>query len=359
MRIAHVTPVYPPKGGMGTVAHEYVEALRARSEEVSVFTPDYARAWIKWGNAAVMPSLLWKLRGYDVIHLHYPFYGGAIFTALAALIWRTPLVMTYHMHTEADGILGMIFRLYRWFIEPFIFLIAHSVLVSSFDYASSVKVTHARLVELPFSVDVERFHPGSAPTLRERLNIKADACVFLFVGGMDDAHYFKGVDVLIEAAYLLKEVAGWHVVCIGGGNKLETYKTMVEERGLEEVFHFAGRVHDGVLAHYYRAANVHILPSINRSEAFGLVTLEAGATGLPSLVSDLPGVRTLVEDRGTGFCLIPGSVDDLQEKMRWMIHHEQERASMGERARRHVEDRYSPKLITDQLQDLYRGVMVK
>src|SRR5689334_19040947 len=92
MRIAHVVPVYPPRrGGMGQVAYEYTERLRARGHSVHVFTPRYAdaptatvpdyvhrvRPPVHFGNAAALPSLLWQLAPFDLIHLHYPFYGGA------------------------------------------------------------------------------------------------------------------------------------------------------------------------------------------------------------------------------------------------------------------------------------------
>ncbi len=94
MRIAQVTPVYPPyRGGMGRVAFEYTERLRSRGHDVHVFTPrhgepdditqrdaDYVhriQARLSVGNAGLLPSLPTDLVGFDIVHLHYPFYGGA------------------------------------------------------------------------------------------------------------------------------------------------------------------------------------------------------------------------------------------------------------------------------------------
>ena len=82
MKIAQVTPVYPPRGGIGTVAKEYTDGLRAEGNKVMVFTPTYIKG-LYWGNAALMPKFLWQLKGFDIIHLHYPFYGGAFFTFIA------------------------------------------------------------------------------------------------------------------------------------------------------------------------------------------------------------------------------------------------------------------------------------
>jgi len=176
MRIAHVTPVFPPyAGGIGTVAQEYAAGLLDKGESVSVFAPEYAKQPFTYGNAAFSPRLLWKLRGLDVIHLHYPFYGGAMFAAMASYIWRTPLVVTYHMKTKAHGWLGMIFKLHRWVIEPFILRRAAAVLVSSSDYARSVGLRHNRLFDMPFGVDTDRFHPSEVPK---------EMFTFLFVGGL-------------------------------------------------------------------------------------------------------------------------------------------------------------------------------
>src|SRR4030095_5579449 len=73
-------------------------------------------------------------------------------------------------------------------------------------------------------------------------------------------------------------------------------------------------VPDDALPAYYRSADVVALPSVDRTEAFGLVLLEALACGTPVVASRLPGVRTLVEDGRTGYLVEPGNVDELADK---------------------------------------------
>lgn len=368
MEVAQVTPVYPPyRGGIGTVAEAYTQQLRDRGESVTVFTPEYNRGFsgnegeevfrlktvVQYGNAAFVPGLFWRLRSVDVIHLHYPFYGGAIVAAMAALVWRKPLVLTYHMKTKAKGWVGWVFVLHRLLIEPFIFWVARAVLVSSLDYARASRVHHKQLVEQPFWVDTEVFRPGSAPYIREYFGIAGGDPMFLFIGGLDEAHYFKGVEVLLQAASQLPEDTAWNVVIAGSGNRLAQYQARALELGLAGRVHYPGKVSEQGLPNLVRESTVHVLPSIDRSEAFGIVTLEAASSGLPSIVSDLPGVRTLVEENSTGMIVPPGDAAALAHAMCWMLDHPIQRREFGERARERAQQRYGRERLVNRLQAVY------
>ena len=358
MKIAQVVCVYPPyRGGIGNTAKEYVEGLKQAGHEVQVYTPDYRRA-LSWGNAAFVPSLLWKLRGFDIIHLHYPFYGAAFFAAVASVLWRTPLVVTYHMKTQGGGLLGLLFWLHRLFMEPFILGDAQCLLVSSVDYARSVGLERYPVKTQPFSVDTERFVPGAQAELRQSLGISQESCVFLFVGGMDDAHYFKGVPLLLKAAARLNKDEAWDVVLVGGGNRKPVYEAQAQALGIEQHMHFVGRVAGEDLPRYYQLGNVHVLPSIDQSEAFGLVTLEAAASGLPSLVSDLPGVRTLVLKGQTGQEVEVNDIAAWTAAMEGLLHDPERRATWGRSARTVVVERYSQQVLRDELISTYERVTV-
>jgi len=370
MRIAQVTPVYPPRGGIGTVAAQYANCLSDLGDDVTIFTPRYRdvglasnvkwlRGWFRFGNAAFIPSLIWKLRRFDIIHLHYPFYGGAIFSALAALIWSTPLIVTYHMKTQASGLLGCIFRAHRLVLEPFIFFQAKKILVSSLDYAQSVGLSGEKITELAFGVDTHCFSPGPARSLRQSHGIPEGATLFLFVGGMDDAHYFKGLEVLIHALSQLDRDKNWHAIFVGDGNNRQKYESFVRNYSLTERVHFVGRVSDYDLPEYFRAADAHLLPSVDRSEAFGLVTLEAASSGVMSIVSNLPGVRTLVEFRETGLLVEPGDVESLLGALDWTISHKDQVERMGIAARNRAQVIFEHDEITKRLHRLYKQVRVQ
>ena len=326
MNIAIVTPVYPPyRGGIGTVAAQERRLLRRSADDVVVFTPDYhhgekyeqgierLRPLFAWGNAAILPSLFFRLRHVDVVHLHFPFYASDFITALACAVWRRPLVVTFHMRPRSTGVLGALFTMFRYTVEPLVMRVARTVIVSSHDYADAEHIVHRNRVEIPFGVDVRRFSPGDGSVFCAKYGLRRDVPTVLFVGGMDAAHVFKGVDVLLRACEKLS--SPWQLLLVGDGALRGVYEALAERLGIRDRVVFAGSVPFDELPEAYRAADVHVLPSVHGSEAFGLVTLEAMATGIPSIVSNLPGVRTLVDEGISGNVVPVGSDEALAEKL--------------------------------------------
>ena len=375
MKIAQITPVYPPyAGGIGSIAHEYTERLRALGFDVQVTTPAYRHARggndpeyvhrmapvVEWGNAAFLPRLRKILSDYDVIHLHYPFFGGAEVVAFDQIVsGKVPFVVTYHMDVVASGLKGAFFAAHRRALMPAIMKRADRILVSSMDYAaySDIKLLldDKRVVELPFGVDLDRFHPGHAPNVRSRHGIPMTEPVIVFVGGLDKAHYFKGMAVLLDALELLKDVP-WHALIVGDGDLRESYEAMARVTPVSNRIHFVGHVAWDHLPEYYRAGNMHVLPSVDRSEAFGMVNLEAAASGLPSVVCALPGVRTTVVHGQTGMHVEPRNAKDLADALRELLLHPTTAERMGEQARRRAEEEYAWPGLMDRLVGVYKDV---
>lgn len=376
MKIAQITPVYPPyAGGIGSIAHEYTERLRARGFDAQVTTPAYRHNGkegdseyvhrmapvVEWGNAAFVPRLRKVLSDYDVVHLHYPFFGGAEVVAFDQIVFgKTPFVVTYHMDVVASGLKAAFFAAHRRALMPAIMKRADRILVSSMDYAthSDIKLLldDRRVVELPFGVDLERFHSGHAPNIRARHGIPITEPLIVFVGGLDRAHYFKGVSVLLDALEMLGDVS-WHALIVGDGDMREGYEAMTRVTPVARRIHFAGKVPWKELPEYYRAGNVHVLPSTDRSEAFGIVTLEAAASGLPSIVSALPGVRTTVVHGQTGLHVEPRNAKDLADAFRELLMNPTVAERMGEIARRRAEEEYAWPGLMDRLVGVYEDVV--
>lgn len=372
--IAHVVCTYPPyRGGMGNVAFEYVERLRTRGWNVHVFTirdqvvEDDSRhihripSILHIGNAGVLPSLFHRLSGFDLVHLHYPFFGGAEPVIVRKAMRPTQgLVMTYHMDAAADGMKGAIFSAHRRLLFPWLVNRVDRILVSSFDYAKHSALAELdvddRIEEHPFGVDLERFHPGVESELRERHGIPHKTSILLFVGGLDAAHTFKGLSQLLEA---LEELVGydWQFVVVGDGNLKETYQAQAKDKGLESRVTFAGSVSHEDLPRYYRLADFHLFPSTKRAEAFGLVVLEAAASGIPTIASDLPGVRTVVEDGATGLLVPPGDVEALKRAILVFLEQVEMRQRLGLSARTNAEQKYAWAPLIDRLEATYDSVL--
>jgi len=375
MKIAQVVCTYPPyHGGMGRVAFEYTERLRARGYNVHVFTsreddvkddPEYVHripAILTIGNASVMPSLFKRLSGFDLIHLHYPFYGGAEPVIVRkALRPNQGLVMTYHMDAVAGGLRGAIFEAHKRLMFPWIANRADRILVSSREYADTSALKDIpgimdRVEIHPFGVDLQKFHPGHDEEMRDACSIDLSVPVLLFVGGLDEAHHFKGLPVLFESLKELKELS-WHLVIVGQGSLRATYEALTRMYEIDSHVTFVGGVPNDDLPRYYRMADIHVFPSTRRAEAFGLVALEAAATGIPTIASDLPGVRSVVLDGETGLRVAPEDVNGLKEAIELLLTRKDIREKFGHSARSHAETKFAWEPIITNLENTYRSVM--
>jgi glycosyltransferase involved in cell wall biosynthesis len=375
VKIAQVVCAYPPyRGGMGRVAYEYTERLRSRGYDVHVFTPRYRAVAddpkyvhrvpspLYVGNAGVVPSLMRRLSGFDVVHLHYPFFGGAEPTIVGkALRKDQALVMTYHHDPVVQGIRSAIYGAHRRLLFPWLVGRADKILVSSRSYAESSDLRNVpgaldRVEVMPFGIELDRFHPGKEPELRAEFGWRDDVPVFLFVGGLDPAHHFKGLGVMIEALSGLGPYP-WRCVVIGDGALRATYEANVRRIGLSERVAFLGNVSDADLARYYRMADVHCFPSTERAEAYGLVALEAAASGIPCIASDLPGVRGVVLNGETGLLVAPGDPQELRKAMLLLMEQVDLRTRLGESARRRAEAEYAWDPLVSKLEDIYRNVI--
>lgn len=368
MRIAHVTATFPPYyGGTGNVCYHNARVLAARGHDVHVFTAEWPgerddppgvtvhrlRPLLRVGNVPVLPQLL-RLGRFDIIHLHYPFYTGAEFIALG----RTPYVVTYHQDVQIDGLIGMGTRLHGRTVGLTVLRRASRVCPTSLDYFQRsvykdlLLESPESVVEIPNGVDVERFRPGPIDLeTRRELAVPGSAFVVLFVGAMDRPHFFKGIPTLLRS---LGRVPLAHAVLVGDGDLRHVFEQQAQDLGLANRVSFKGRVKMEKLAAAYRCADVLALPSETCGEAFGMVLLEAMASGRPVIASNLPGVRSVVTDGVDGFLIPPGDVEELTMTIqRVATMSVDQRAAVGQAGRRKVESTYGWERIGDRLESLY------
>lgn len=369
MRVVHLVCVAPPEiGGMGNAALREVEGLRAKGIDALLIAPTapgitestdaIQRVVPHWrlGNAATLGDLKSLTTGADVIHLHYPFYGTAESLLLSEL--KIPVVATFHMDAQTSDWRQRIIRFHQRWVQPRLLNRVKRVLVSSLDYArhsslASFLIRHPeRVRELPFGVDTEIFSRG--PSQRERFGLPSDAPLFLFVGGLDRAHAFKGIEQLVQAFARVDKTA--HLVIRGDGDRKAIYEQEMRRLGVRDRVHFLPRLSQTELRDLYRSVDVFVFPSTCQAEAFGLVALEAQACGVPVIASDLPGVRTVVRDEETGLLVPPGDVGRLSEAMQRLLNDVPLRHTLALRARTIAHESYAEQQHIDQLIQVYQSV---
>ena len=103
--------------------------------------------------------------------------------------------------------------------------------------------------------------PRNTALLRQKLGIEQRSFVALFVGCLDQAHYFKGLDVLFEAISIISRNMSkpFHLVIVGAGDMLSHYHEKARSLEIDTLVHFVGRVSDEELPQYYQLADITIL----------------------------------------------------------------------------------------------------
>jgi len=374
MKIASIVCTFPPyAGGIGNSAFRINELLKDKNE-IAVFTPATTKPWLRYGLGAFMPQLFWKLNKFDYIYLHYPFFGTAEVVWFFKLFFKKPkLILHYHMDVRG---LRPLARLLSWpsrLIRRSLLNQAETIITASLDYIkkSQIKNYYAarpeKFKEIPFGVDLEKFQPkiinqkindqaiSKAQKIVHYVNdkfIKKHRVNVLFVGGLDSAHYFKGVEVLLNALFLSTN-RNWRLRIVGEGNLRAHYEEIAQHLKINNQVEFVGNLSEADLIRTFQEADLFVLPSINSNEAFGLVLIEALACGVPVIASDLPGVRRVFEDNKQGLLVEAGNVNDLTKKLELIFNDEKRRKEMALAARQLAEQKYDLKKIKIHLESLF------
>lgn len=369
MRICQIVCTYPPyQGGIGNVAKNYHDYCRENGIESIVYTPQYTKKnenqddiiylkpYLKFGNAAFLPQLFFLLlkNKFDIVHLHFPFFGASEVLWFLKVFFpkKFKLITHYHMDVEALSRFKKILSIPSCLITPSLLAKSDIVLVSSIDYIKNSQIKKIyenntdKFLELPFAVDTNKFKPiNKIPDGNFRI---------LFVGALDKAHYFKGVEILLKALSLIKEK---NIISniIGRGDLFEYYKKQAEKYQLKNI-NFLNNVNNQELIKYYQESDILVLPSTNRCEAFGIVLIEAMACGIPVAASDLPGVRKVFNNNESGLAFKVGDYKDLKDKILELYQNQAKREIMSKNARRLALEKYSREAIKNKLIEVYENL---
>ena len=172
---------------------------------------------------------------------------------------------------------------------------------------------------------------------------------FLFVGRLI---YYKGCKVLLEA---FRRVKSAELTLVGDGVMTDELKAMAESFHLTDRVHFLGAAEKEELYRQFEDCDVFVLPSIARSEAFGLVQIEAMSYAKPVINTNLKSGVPYVSVHGkTGLTVEPENVQELADAMNWMVKHPKEREEMGARAKQRVKEEYQITGMLEKTLGVYR-----
>ncbi|MDO8962997.1 MAG: glycosyltransferase [Coriobacteriia bacterium] len=320
-----------------------VEVLRLARAFAASSTP------VAFGMAEAIRAAATGTERSDLFHLQFPYPWGD-------WAWQRagspgPMVLTYHSDIVRQRVLGAAYR---------------PVMARLLDRASRIIVASPPMIEnspflrphadkcrvVPFGIDVERYaptpeHVAAADAIRAR----HARPIVLFVGRLI---YYKGVDVLVRAMADFDA----DVVLVGNGPLEGELRELAVSLGVADRLTFVPPVTDDELAAYMRAADVFCLPSVARSEAFGIVQLEAHASGTPVVCTDLPtGVPWVNRDGETGLVVPVGDAAALASALRRLLSDDALRVRMGERARERVLAEFTVERMVENTVSVYEEAL--
>ena len=378
MKIVQVTKAYAPVvGGVETVVSTLAEGLsREHSVSVGVLvcrdvrsirSSDSAmngipvRAAGRWGTllsvpvSPMLPSMLAQSEG-DILHLHEPFPLAdlAIFTRPAIMQRFKRLVISWHGDIARQA---WAMPLYRHLLNR-ILEKASRIMASSPQLVANSTVLFPfrdRCTVLPYGLDLSWAGATVDRTSRvQEIRRTYGAPLVLSVGRLV---YYKGLRYLVDA---MRSVPGAHAVIIGSGPLEGSLREQISTAGLEQRVHVLPHQSEEELHAFYMACDVFVLPSIARSEAYGLVQIEAMACGKPVISTEINTGTTFVNLDGlTGLTVPPCDAAALSSALDRLLGDDELRASLGENARARAMKEFTVDHMVRRALDVYRSALAE
>lgn len=176
----------------------------------------------------------------------------------------------------------------------------------------------------------------------------------LYVGRLEES---KGIYVLLEAMCWLKKInPSVKLVCIGKGEKEAKIQKFIQANQLQAHLQFLGHQKQSVIQQYFHESAILLFPSI-KAEIFGLVGIEAQASGIPVIASDVGGTREWCIDRKTGILVRPNEVRSLCNNIQKLLSNPSLRRELTDNAYQFVVNRFNKEQAIEKLIQLYRQML--
>lgn len=346
MKILHLGKYYPPyKGGMETVLRDLCEAHTTRADVTALVANESPRTVIEErGGVRVIragcigtPFAVPVMPGYwrhirrcapDVIVHHEP-NPVALLSYLASGS-RATFLIWFHSDIVRQRIF---YAAYRPFLQRALQR-ARAIIVASPNHVRWTPLlleVAEKCCVVPFGIRLEQF--SVTPAIETRvaaIRRTSPLPIVLFVGRFS---YYKGLEYLVEAMRRVRA----RLVLVGSGPMEEHIRQRAREMASPGTVELTGEVSDTDVVAHLHACELLVLPSVERSEAFGIVQLEAMACGKPVISTDIPSGVPWVNQHGrTGLVVPPGNPAALAEAITTLLDSPEERKRLGEAGRARV-----------------------
>ena len=293
-------------------------------------------------------SAIWKLKKiinkYDLIHLHYPYPFADLL--MLALRPKQPIILTYHSDIVRQKYLKYLYAP----LETYLLRKVDKIICTSPNYISTSQnlqkyrdKVECVILGLPESKERIRIESGSKFYSHRELGDYV-----LFLGGLRD---YKGITDLLKAA----KDARTTIVIAGGGPKLNFFKERAKELDINNVL-FTGALSEADKAFFLDHCCALILPSTLRTEAFGLVQLEASMRSKPLISTELGTGTSFVNiHEQTGLVIEPNEPAQISAAINRLVEHPKERLKMGRLSRERYERYFTASMMCEGYKEVYQA----
>jgi len=382
MRVLHIGKFYPPfAGGMENFMGDLLPALERRNIHTAAlvhghefgrreaYNNDVAARIYRvpsYGSFLYAPispgfalALRREIRAFkpDILHMHLP--NTSAFLAMAIPSARkVPWVVQWQsdiVNSDIDRRLAMAYRFYQPLERRFLKK-ASAIIASTppyFDTSEPLSSWREKCRVIPLGLDENRLKmPGKNLKNWAEGIWQTGRIRIISVGRLT---YYKGHEVLIKAAADLPEA---HIVIVGEGDRKEHLGGLIRELGLGGRVELTGFVPDEKLRALLATSDLFCLPSIERTEAFGLVLLEAMRYAKPVVASDVSGsgMGWIIGHMETGLLVKPGDVDDLARALQLLCQKPGLRERMAEAGRKRFNAVFRIDQVAAKISSLYLEV---
>lgn len=306
----------------------------------------------RFASAPLNPTFsLWLKRlaaDADIIHFHLPNPTAILGYMMSGL--NKKVVVTYH----SDIVKQMrLFKLYSPFLKTFLSK-ASAIISTSPNYLCSSKILWeflSKCIVIPLGIDPSVYTPADKNSSEiEAFRSRLETPLVIFVGRF---RYYKGLHILIEA---MRKIPG-KLLLVGSGPLEKKIHSQASQSHLDHKVFFLGELCDSHMIKYLQASDILLLPSHLRSEAFGIVQLEAMACEKPVISTELgTGTSYVNKHKITGLVIPPNDVDALVQAVNYLIENKKIREKYGKAGRQIIKKYFSSHTMIDKIVEVYHHI---
>lgn len=365
MKIVHITPYYPPHlGGMENAVKNLAERAAERGHEVSIYTSDVGDNIGSFSKnnlcihrlrsvkipaiPLIIPMLPFKLLltidENTIVHVHYILNFSMDLGIITSKLKRAKIISHVHGDSPPTGPLGFLNPTYKKLVAKRALPLSDAVICPTEDYVDIIPKNYGlkrdKCIIVPSGINLAQFSSKTSDKISTPVNI-------LFVGRLCKQ---KNVPRLLEAFRIFQQKHDAILHIVGEGDERSGIEYIIKKEKIHNVV-LHGRVSDERLIELYALSDIFVLPS--NDESFGIVNLEAMASGLPIVASDIPGLRNVLKDCGI---LVKPTPENFANAMIKLVEDDDLRMSLIRKGNEKVRD-YDWDKITDRVIEIYRKLI--